>query len=90
MSKMTEEKDRLYFIVKSWLMGQIGTVIFFVFVLFLGKIDFVQGVIIGFISFTSSLVILRLFEKSIVGIVEKIIGFLYQHKSLKDFILKHF
>jgi len=87
---MSEDKERLYFIVKSWLMGQISAVIFLGSVLILGVINFIQSVIIGFIAYTSSLIILRFFDKQINLVVKKILNFLDRHKKIKEFILKHF
>ena len=87
---MGEDKERLFFIVKSWLMGQISAVIFLGSVLILGLINFIQSVIIGFIAYTSSLIILRFFDKQINLVVKKILNFLDRHKKIKEFILKHF
>lgn len=87
---MKGDKERLYFIVKSWLMGQISSVIFLLTVLFLGVINFIQSVIIGTIAYVSSLAILRFFDKQIDSIVKKILRILDHHENIKKFILKHF
>ena len=84
---MRKDKERLYFIVKSWLMGEISAIIFLVAVLFLGVINFVQSIIIGAISYISSLFILRLCDKKIDWTVKKILNFLDEHKKIKYFIL---
>jgi len=87
---MTEDKNRLHFIVKSWLLGQIISVIFLGTVLYLGVVNFIQSVIIGAISYIFSLLILRFFDHQIDFIVKKILKFLDGHKKMKSFILKHF
>jgi hypothetical protein len=87
---MSEDKNRLHFIVKSWLMGQISAIIFLGSVLVLGVINFIQSVIIGTTAYVSSLVILRFYDKQINSVVKKILNILDRHKKIKDFILKHF
>lgn len=87
---MSEDKERLFFIVKSWLMGQISAWIFLSLVLILGTINFVQSVIIGTFTYIFSLAILRFCDKQINSIVNKILKFLDRHKKIKEFILKHF
>jgi len=88
--KKKEGEDRLYFIIKSWLMGQIAGLIFYIAILFLGSINFVQAVIIGILGFIASLMISRYFEKYINKITKKILKFLDRHKRIENFIIKHF
>jgi len=89
MSKQDEE-SRLYFLLRSWLMSQIAAVIFLIFVLYLGRIDFIQSLLIGAVSFIGSLSISRLCEKVIDNATKKLIKFFTKHQTIKNFILKHF
>jgi hypothetical protein len=84
-----EEENRLYFIIRSWLMGQIGSVLFLTAVWILGSINFVQTVVLGTFVFVASLAISRLFESTIEKIVRKTINFLNKHTRIKKFILKY-
>ncbi len=58
-------EDRLFFITKSWLMGQIAGVVFLVVVLILGSINFWQAFFLNAFLFVFSLVVARLFERKI-------------------------
>jgi len=82
-------EDKLYFIVKSWLVGQIGAIILYLAVLILGSIDFIQTIIIGAIGFIFSLITSRYFEKYINKITKKIMKFLDTHKRVENFIIKY-
>lgn len=86
---MERDKERLYFIVKSYLMGQFSSVIFLIAVLFLGVINFIQSVIIGTIAYVSSLAVLRFFDKKVDWTVRKILKILDRHEKFKKFILKY-
>ncbi len=82
-------EDKLYFIVKSWLVGQIGAIILYLVVLILGSIDFIQTIIVGFVGFIFSLITSRYFEKYINNITKKIMRFLDTHKRVEKFIIKY-
>lgn len=82
--------QRLYFIIRSAIMGQIGTVLTAIIILFLGKIDFIQGFIIGFFIFVFALVITRLFDSQITKVTKKTVIYLAGHKATRDFIMNHF
>jgi len=86
---MRDEKERLFFIVKSWLLGH-SAWIFLNFVLILGTINFVQSIIIGASTYIFSLAILRFCDNQINFVVRRILKFLNRHKKTKEFILKHF
>ncbi len=87
---MTNEEDRLYFIIRSFVMGQISVLLFFLSALILGSINALQTVIIGILVFVASLIISRLFEPIITLAVTWGAGMLRRHRKLRGFILKHF
>jgi hypothetical protein len=82
--------QRLYFIIRSFLMGQIGAIITSVFIIYFGTIDVVKGFIIGIFVFVFSLVITRIFDAQITAATRKIVVFLSGHRSVRDFIMNHF
>jgi len=87
---MKEDRERLYFIVKSWLSGQVVSIFFLVAVIFLGVINWIQSVILGTSGYIISLIFLRVFDIKIDFVVKKILNILDKHKKIKKFILKHF
>jgi len=88
--RKNRSEDKLYFIIKSWLMGQIGGIILYIAILILGSINFVQAIIVGIFGFIISLMISRYFEKYINIITKKIMRFLNRHKKIGNFIIEHF
>jgi hypothetical protein len=90
MINQNKDESRLYFIIRSWLMGLFGAVIFYISILFLGSINFIKSVIIGTIAFVFSLALSRLFDKNIEKISRKILRFLGRHTPIRNFILRYF
>lgn len=88
--KETEVYFRLHFIVKSFIMGQIGALLTLIIVFFVGRVDFIQLIIIGAFVYSVSLVILRVGDSIIEFITNKILKFLNKHSKTRNFILKHF
>jgi hypothetical protein len=82
--------QRLYFIIRSFLMGLVGTVITFGFVLYFGTIDITLAIIIGTIVFVSALIITRLFDVQIIKAAKSIVNFLGSHRTVRNFIMNHF
>ena len=82
--------QRLYFIIRSFIMGAISGVITFSVVFYLGSINVVIQLVMGIITFASSLAISRLFDVQIVTITKKIVALLSSHKTLRNFIINHF
>ena len=80
--------QRLYFVIRSVIMGLISALIYFLVVWFLGKIDAGQAAILGIFVFVISLVVSRLFDERIVSVSHRIVGFLSKHKRLRTFVLK--
>ena len=82
--------QRLYFIIRAFIMGQIGSVITTLFILYFGTIDVIKGSIIGIFVFVFSLVITRLFDAQITKATKKIVVFMAGHRAVRDFIMNHF
>jgi hypothetical protein len=82
--------QRLYFIVRSLIMGIMGASVTFLFVLYFGSINVRLQVVLGIFTFIFSLTASRLFDVQIVEATKKIVDFLGNHKSLRDFVLNHF
>lgn len=82
--------QRLYFIIRAFLMAIISTLITLGFVSYLGKIGTTEAVIIGMIVFVASLVITRFFDEHIVKVTKSIVMRLGSHRTVRDFIMNHF
>ncbi len=82
--------QRLYFIIRSFLMGLISTLITLSFVSYFGKIGITLALIIGMIAFAASLVITRFFDAQIVKATKSIVMRLGSHRTVRDFIMNHF
>lgn len=82
--------QRLYFVIRAFLMGILSAAVTFGFILFFGSLNLVLGVFLGVFSFVFSLVVSRLFDAQIVKAAKKIVGFLGKHRSLRNFVLNHF
>ena len=80
--------QRLYFVIRSVIMGLISALMYFLVVWFLGKIDAGQAALLGIFVFLTSLVVSRLFDGQIVRASKKITSFLSKHKRLRAFVLK--
>jgi hypothetical protein len=82
--------QRLYFIVRSLIMGIMSASVTFLFVLYFGSINIRLQVVLGMFTFVFSLAASRLLDVQIVKATKKIVDFLSNHKSLRDFVLNHF
>jgi len=82
--------QRLYFIIRSFLMATISSLITIGFVSYLGKIGAPEAIIIGMIVFVISLVITRLFDAQIIKATKSIVMRLGSHRTVRDFIMNHF
>lgn len=81
--------QRLYFVIRSLIMGILSAVIGLAFIIVLGSINFANGIVLGVFSFAFSLVVSRFFDKQIVRITEYVVTFLGKHKRLRDIVLSH-
>jgi len=82
------QTQRLYFVIRSVIMGLLGSLIYFLVVLYLGAIDATQAVLLGIFVFITSLVVSRLFDKQVVKVSKKIVSLLNKNKQLRKFVLK--
>jgi len=82
--------QRLYFIIRSFIMGILGASVTFFFILYFGSINFRLQIILGMFSFVFSLAVSRLLDVQIVKATKKIVAFLGNHRNLRDFVLNHF
>ena len=82
--------QRLYFIVRSFIMGLLGALLTLVFVLIFGSLNLVLEIPLGIFSFIFTLATSRLLDVQIVKATRIIVDFLANHKSLRDFVLSHF
>ena len=82
--------QRLYFIVRSFIMGLLGALLTLVFVLIFGSLNLVLEIPLGIFSFIFTLATSRLLDVQIVKASRIIVDFLANHKSLRDFVLGHF
>jgi hypothetical protein len=82
--------QRLYFIIRSFIMGLISSAATFLLILSVGTINAITGAFFGIFVFVFSLVITRLFDVQITKATKKIIELLASHRTVRDFIMKHF
>ena len=80
--------ERLYFIIRSSIMGVITGLLTFAIISIFDVTDFGKLVFLGVFIFIISLVTSRFFDKPIVKICSKTILFLRKHNRIKNVILK--
>lgn len=82
--------ERLYFIIRSLLMGLIGLFFTITTVHLIGNVNSIQTFIIGIIAFVGGLFITRQFDIQITKVTKKVVLFLSKRRRIRDFILKYF
>jgi len=82
--------ERLYFIVRSSVMGGLTGLFTFIIISLLRVTSFVDLIIIGIAGFVLSLLLSRLFDKPLVRISNLAITYLKRHKRISEIILKNF
>jgi len=82
--------QRLYFIIRSSIMGLIGAVVTFLFIWSVGTINATTGIIFGIFVFALSLAITRLFDVQLTQGTKKIVEIMAGHRKVRDFIMNHF
>jgi hypothetical protein len=82
--------QRLYFIIRSFIMGVLGAGVTFLFIWYFGSINVRLQVVLGTFTFVFSLTVSRLLDVQIVKATKEVVAFLGNHKRLRDFILSHF
>ena len=82
--------QRLYFIIRSFLMGEIGAAVTFLFIWYVGSINAIGMFVFGIFVFVFSLVITRLFDVQITKATKKIVEIMASHRAVRNFIMNHF
>jgi ABC-type multidrug transport system fused ATPase/permease subunit len=82
--------QRLYFVIRSFLMGIISATVTYLIIGYLGSINVVGSIIIGTFVFVFSLFVTRLFDTQITQSTKKIVELMANHRTIRDFIMKHF
>jgi hypothetical protein len=82
--------QRLYFIIRSFLMGLISASVTYLVIWYLGSINVIGSIIIGSFAFVFSLGVTRLFDTQITQATKKIVDLMTSHRAIRDFIMKHF
>jgi len=82
--------QRLYFIIRSFLMGLVSAVVTYLIIGYLGSINVIGSIIIGSFAFIFSLASTRLFDTQITKATKKIVELMANHRAIRDFIMKHF
>ena len=81
---------RLYFIIRSFIMGIMGSLLTLTFVLIFHSITLALEIPLGIFSFVFSLVVSRLLDVPIVRATKAAVDYLAYHEALRNFILSHF
>lgn len=81
---------RLYFIIRSFIMGILSASLTLVFILIFHSITLILDIPLGIFSFIFSLAISRLLDVQLVKVTKAITDYLSNHSSLRNFILSHF
>jgi ABC-type multidrug transport system fused ATPase/permease subunit len=82
--------QRLYFIIRSFLMGLISAAVTYLIIWYLGSINVIGSIIIGTFVFVLSLAATRLFDTQITQATKKLVELMASHRAIRDFIMKHF
>ena len=81
---------RLYFIIRSFIMGLVGGGVTFLFIFSVGTITATTGIVIGIFVFALSLAMTRLFDTQFTQATKKIVEIMASHETIRDFIMKYF
>jgi len=81
---------RLYFIIRSSIMGLIGAVVTSLFIWSVGSINATVGIVFGIFVFALALLITRLFDVQLTQVTKKIVDLLASHRIARDFIMNNF
>jgi len=82
--------SRLYFIIRSIIMGLLGVLPTLAFILIFHSINFILEIPLGIFTFVYSLSVSRLLDVQIVKATQLIVDYLGTHEALRNFILNHF
>ena len=81
---------RLYFIIRSFIMGVLSALLTLLFVLIFHSITLTLEIPLGIFSFIFSLAVSRLLDVQIVKATKTVTNYLSNHKSVRNFVLNHF
>ncbi len=82
--------QRLYFIVRSALMGVLGAAFTGGIVIFLGEVNALQVAAISVLSFVLTLALTRLIDANLTNTARRIVALLNRHRQLRGLILDNF
>jgi len=82
--------ERLYFIIRSIIMGLTSAGVTFLFIWSIGTINAATGIVLGIFVFALSLVTTRLFDVQLTQGTKKIVEIMASHRTARDFIMTHF
>ena len=82
--------QRLYFIIRSYIMGLIASAVTLLFIWYLGSINAISYYAFGIFTFALSLVITRLFDVQLTKGTKIIVEIMASHRTVRDFIMNHF
>jgi hypothetical protein len=83
-------QSRLYFIIRSIIMGLLGVLPTLAFILIFHSINLILEIPLGILNFVYALAVSRLLDVQIVRAVQLIVNYLGRHEALRNFILNHF
>jgi hypothetical protein len=86
---VSNQTQRICFLVRSMIMTVLGAVITLAIFWRLGTINVIEDFVLGVSTYAVCLVVSRLFDKRIVDISKKTVGYLGEHTRLRDFIVKN-
>ena len=86
---ISAETQRLYFIVRSLVMGLISAAVTFSMIFYLGTIDFVLAFFLGIFVFVFSLVVSRLLDRRVLRFTRNVIKKLEKFERVKRVILNN-
>ena len=87
---VSNQTQRLYFVLRSTLMSILGALITFVIVWHLGMINVMEDFVLGVSTYAVCLALSRLFDEKITNMSKRIILHLGNHTKLRDFIVDNF
>ena len=87
---VSNQTQRLYFVVRSMMMTILGAIITLAIFWQLRTINVTEDFVLGISTYAICLVLSRLFDKRIVNISQKMIVYLGGHTKLRDFIVRNF
>ncbi len=82
--------QRLYFIIRSFIMGILGIFPTLLFLLIFHTLNLIIEIPLGIFSFIFTLAASRLLDVQIVKATRALVDILVKHKRLMDFVLNHF